>query len=85
MLSYCLHTVISPIVGDILPRGGRAVADDYVVEGARVAVVSYCGAGGAAQLELVRHRAVLDRAVTLNARQAFFSGNIPSNSQTHHL
>ena len=66
MLSYCLHTVISPIVGDILPRGGRAVADDYVVEGARVAVVSYCGAGGAAQLELVRHRAVLDRAVTLD-------------------
>ena len=56
----------TPIVGDVLPRGGRAVADDYVVEGARVAVVSEGGAGGAAQLELVRHRAVLDRAVTLD-------------------
>ena len=66
MLSYCLHTVVSPVVGDIFPRGGRAVADDYVVEGARVAVVSEGGADGAAQLELVRHRAVLDRAVTLN-------------------
>ena len=66
MLSYCLHTVVSPVVGDILPRGGRAVADDYVVEGARVAVVSEGGAGGATQLELVRHRAVLDRAVTLD-------------------
>ena len=67
LLSYCLHyTVSSPVVGDVLPRAGRAVADDDVVEGARVAVVPEGGAGGAAQLELVRHRAVLDRAVTLN-------------------
>ena len=57
---------VSPVVCDVLPRAGRAVADDDVVEGARVAVVAEGGAGGAAQLELVRHRAVLDRAVTLD-------------------
>ena len=78
-MSYCLHYIVSPVVCDVLPRAGRAVADDDVVEGARVAVVAEGGAGGAAQLELVRHRAVLDRAVPLDIDIAV-SGKMPSNT-----